>query len=708
MKKRNIILSLICILAIALSSFSAAAIDWEGLDNTPTTEETVTEEEKIDKLVLTAENSKAGLYYNEATTELVFENKNGGRFSSIAINPDTKEKISELFSFLAFNPKTRATQNFTALDPKVSLSYKKENNGFDLEVKKDEIKFTLSFRLNNEELEVSVPYSSLSEGEEGIVSITVLPFFGAGSSSDDGYIFYPDGSGTLYKFGGKVSVNRAAVTKLIYSDAFNELDDYISNREHNIMQLSMPLFGIKKQDSALFAKVENGAADTSLTLAPIGYVYNLARVYPTFNYRYSYFENTVSGDEMLVFNNQSVEKDFSVSYTILSGDNASYIGMAKSAREELLKKTQKSEIPNISVDLLMSTQKSLLLWDISREVTTFKQAEEFLKTLDNKGISNARLNLLGWQSKGYNNYPAHLPVSRKIGGLSGLKELTDFAHKNGSTIWLSDNFAEGDFKGSGFSVRRDAAYNMKNKPLSDIEQTKLLFDIAKNFESFEKDADKLSDTDIDGYSFDLFGSLVYDNIASGRVLRRQEYTEYVNKYLESSNKSFGSSAVDGANYYSINNAGFIYNLPDKSSGEFIYDEDVPFLQIVLHGAKPYSGRIFGNFSNSTAQAMLHWLEYGYVPSFVLGYQSPSILKDTKSEGFFYSRIADWTDTIGEIYESFLPAYKRIKNQAITDYKKQNNACKITYEDGTQLYINYNKQEISIDGVNVGAETYLIK
>ena len=117
---------------------------------------------------------------------------------------------------------------------------------------------------------------------------------------------------------------------------------------------------------------------------------------------------------------------------------------------------------------------------------------------------------------------------------------------------------------------------------------------------------------------------------------------------------------------------------------------------------------FGNFSNSVEEAVLHWLEYGYVPSFVLGYEAPSIVKNTKSEGFFYSRIDDWADTIAETYKVFLPAYEKTRGQAITDYKKGDNTCVLTYEDGTTMFLNYNDQATVIDGVTVEALSYTFR
>ncbi|MBQ8684340.1 MAG: hypothetical protein IJ518_07490 [Clostridia bacterium] len=716
MKIRNMLACVVCIALLASLSLSAAPnIDWGGMGG-GLTEDDPSLEEPVDtgELRLMASSGTARLYYNDVTTEVVLENTQGVRFSSAVTSdyagtkPEAEENMRELFSFLVYNKQTRTTQSYSSADSNVTLTLQTVDGGFDVKAEKESLSFTISFRLNDSGLTVSIPQSSVTEGEECLATLTLMPFFGACNTKEDGYIFYPDGSGALYTFKDKPKMARSAVTKLIYSDAVNELDDYMDDREHNILPLTLPVYGIKRGENALFAQVKAGAADTSLTLAPHGYIYDLARVYPTFNYRYSYFETAVAGSEMLLFNETAVKTDFSVSYSILSGEDASYIGMARLMQKELFGDSEKTAAPNLSVDLLMTTQKSLLLWNVSRAVTTFDQAGDFLKTLHNDGIDNVRLNLLGWQAGGYNNYPSHLPVAGSAGGKNGLKALTALAAENGSQIYLQDNFAEADFAGSGYSIRRDAAYNMQKKVLADTLQTKLLLDIGRGLTTFKKNVQKLADTGIAGYSFDLFGSLVYDSIATGRELRRQAYTEKVNEYLALSSQQFGSNAVDGANYYALQSAGFLYNLPAGSSGEFIYDEDVPFLQIVLHGYRPYSGRTFGNFSNSVEEAALHWLEYGYVPSFVLGHQSPSTLKDTMSEGFFYSRIEDWSATIAEIYTDFLPTYEQIKSQAITGYVKDGDTRVVTYENGRKLYLNYSKEPAVVDGVTIEALSYVLQ
>ena len=716
MKLRHIFIGIVCLALLVSFSLSAApVIDWGGMGGGITTDDpTLETPELTGELRLMASSGAASLYYNDVTTEVVYETAGGVRFSSAVTTEyagaksGVEKNLRELFSVLVYNTGTRMTQSYSSYDDVMTLTCTQAEGGFDVKAQKDALSFTICFRLDGGDLTVTIPKKLITEGEECVATITLMPFFGACNTSEDGYIFYPDGSGTLYKFNNKPDVTRSAVTKLIYSDAVNELDDYMDDREHNILSLTLPVYGIKRGDNALFAQVETGAADTALTLAPHGYIFDLARVYPTFNYRYSYFEQAVAGSEMLLFNETAVEADFAIRYTVLSGEDATYVGMAQRMREDLFCDSKKADAPNLSVDLLMTTQKSLLLWNTSRAVTTFDQAGDFLKTLNSVGIDRVRFNLLGWQAGGYNNYPSHMPIAGSAGSKKGLAALTALAKESNSWIQLQDNFAEADFAGSGYSIRRDAAYNMQKKVLADTQQTKLLLDIGRGYSIFQKNVSKLSGTGISGYSFDLFGSLVYDNVASDRVMRRQAYIEKVNEYLTYSNEQFGNSAVDGANYYAFANAGFLYNLPSVSSGEFIFDEDVPFLQIVLHGYRPYSGRTFGNFSNSVEEAALHWLEYGYVPSFVLGHQSPATLKDTKSEGFFYSRIADWSDTITEIYADFLPTYEQIKGLAITGYTKDADTSVVTYENGLQLYINYGKQPAVIDGVTVEAMSYVLQ
>src|SRR5690606_11939363 len=79
----------------------------------------------------------------------------------------------------------------------------------------------IEYRLVEDELVVSVPFSEVTEGKEYIVrSIDVLPFFGAAGLEEVGYMFVPDGSGSLiYLNNGKVKEEQ--YVQYIYGDDVN-------------------------------------------------------------------------------------------------------------------------------------------------------------------------------------------------------------------------------------------------------------------------------------------------------------------------------------------------------------------------------------------------------------------------------------------------------------------------------------------------------
>ena len=114
-------------------------------------------------------------------------------------------------------------------------------------------------------------------------SITPLKYFGAGNMDDDGYIFYPDGSGTIVEFedfyfgsnSGKANGN-LFVDAPLYGNDFIYSEIQGAHRE----QVTMPIYGIvndvavnestdsytdkSKVTNGFFVVIEEGAASTTL------------------------------------------------------------------------------------------------------------------------------------------------------------------------------------------------------------------------------------------------------------------------------------------------------------------------------------------------------------------------------------------------------------------------------------------------------------
>lgn len=66
---------------------------------------------------------------------------------------------------------------------------------------KTKIQITAEIRLDQEGLRFTLPAKGIAEeGKYGLVSVEVLPFFGAADHTVDGYILFPDGSGSLMDY----------------------------------------------------------------------------------------------------------------------------------------------------------------------------------------------------------------------------------------------------------------------------------------------------------------------------------------------------------------------------------------------------------------------------------------------------------------------------------------------------------------------------
>ena len=108
-------------------------------------------------------------------------------------------------------------------------------------------KLALEYSLNEDGFTVRQPTNGLRFNSTlySIESVDILPYMGAGNGYNDGYTFYPDGSGALFFFdelNGKTSYT--ASRKIYGADyAYHTLDGTYQKA------LRMPVFGVKSDDS---------------------------------------------------------------------------------------------------------------------------------------------------------------------------------------------------------------------------------------------------------------------------------------------------------------------------------------------------------------------------------------------------------------------------------------------------------------------------
>ena len=127
-------------------------------------------------------------------------------------------------------------------------------------------KLALEYSLNEDGLTVRQPTNGLRFNTTlySVESVDILPYFGAGNSYNDGYTFYPDGSGALFNFKDLAGKSTFTASRKLYGAdyAYHTLDGTYQKA------LRLPVFGIQSDDayyvyttSAVVTDEETGAED---------------------------------------------------------------------------------------------------------------------------------------------------------------------------------------------------------------------------------------------------------------------------------------------------------------------------------------------------------------------------------------------------------------------------------------------------------------
>ena len=138
-------------------------------------------------------------------------------------------------------------------------------------------------------------------------------------------------------------------------------------------------------------------------------------------------------------------------------------------------------------------------------------------------------------------------------------------------------------------------------------------------------------------------------------------------------------------------------MPLHSSGFDIFDEEVPFYQLVMHGVLPYSSTAINASADST-DSFLTAVATGCNPAYDMIYAEASDLKDTLLDSYYYSHYAFWTDTAAQEYKLAKDVLSKVSDKVITDYIRENDISVTTYEDGTQVVVDYAEKSITANGI----------
>ncbi len=404
-------------------------------------------------------------------------------------------------------------------------------------------RLALEYTLDKDGLTVTIPAKSIRYNETlyRLNDIAILPYFGCsapgittGGAGDtygstlrtDGYVFIPDGSGTLLNFYNEDgTLKKTTQGSSMYG--YDYTIETIQATDANAEIYRIPVFGlvedfqisksvsrgtykpvvgnktvVTEYTRGFFAIIEEGDSFASIKAnlqetpwpgASGSTVYNT--VYAEFKVKQNDSVNIGSSigggnSTMTATNDTKYIGNYTIRYTMLSDPETakdagyksyapSYIGMADAYRNYLIARGALEEFAKgeteTTLPLYIHSYGALNAQDtflsipvtVEKPLTTFKDVITMSEELKSENITNVNFILEGFangnMSKPY--YPSYVKWGKEVGGADGLEELLSYAKENEIGVYPDFDFSTAYWVKAcaGFSYRKHAARAMSGR-----------------------------------------------------------------------------------------------------------------------------------------------------------------------------------------------------------------------------------------------------
>ncbi|MFW6312092.1 MAG: DUF5696 domain-containing protein, partial [Nanoarchaeota archaeon] len=507
--------------------------------------------------------------------------------------------------------------------------------------------------------------------------------------------------------------------------------------------IHLPVYGIKKGDKALFAIIEEGASMARIRANIAGQVDDYNRIYTGFYLiplspleienkaedRRMPGEGSNSPLGINSYASRLFQGDIKIKYKFLYNEKANYAGMADYYRNYLIENNYlkqletKDDIPFI-LDLVGAIEKRKLFWGVPRNVltslTTYEQSKEIISSLLQRDINNLKVRFEGMFSGGVRNkFPKDIKL---VGEQIKLQQFYEKEGENDIEIFPDINFLH-VYKNSlfdNFNPKKYASRRLDYKIAedqfyqfsSDQKSPEVSYYIlSPHYLDFTVDdfLKSYQEKNVSGFSLGKMGTKLNSDFRSkkpgyvDRVQAKDITKKQFNKFKENDLKLM----IEGSNSYVLPYANYLRHIPITSSKFNIFDRDIPFLQMVLHGYIDYTGTNI-NLSEDPQIAFLKTIETGSVPYYKLAYSPSSVVQQTNFDHYFSINYKQWIDHAAEIYQKTNLVYNDLRTKKIIDHKEiEKDLYKTVFENGEAIIVNYNDYEVDINGVNIGSEDFAL-
>ena len=605
------------------------------------------------------------------------------------------------------------------------LKYDNEENGIEVEVSESiYFEFELIYSLRDGALSVTLDGEKMSYNPSCPPNtVSVLEYFGAADINDIGYIFVPDGSGSIiYLNNGKQNESVFSMPVFGADTSSNTESAYVDNNK-----ASLPVFGMKKGAVGFLATIDAGDALANINACVSGQKNSFNCAFASFRLT-DYDTLELSEDSVQIYHEKApYRNDFTVTYYPLNEDKSNYTDMAKKYSEILLEKgilsdSNSDKEYSLLVDFICGVPVTKNILGITANTLEVMTSYSDIKNISNEfldsGLKNLRVRTTGWTKDGVSQrYAGNIKLSDKLGEKNDFLKLTDFAEKNSIDFYV-DIYIESVMKTNGkFNVNN---HNIKNLYRSNA--VRYFYDSMNRYQDFSKGCiyqitpslfEKVSNevieicnkNEISGIALKDMGQILYSDYKVNKEFNRMNSKEKSEKALEILSGTV-KTAISNPNMYALKYSDYIFDLPTQDSNFSICDEAVPFYQIVVRGKIPYSAPAL-NYEQDYSNALLRAVEFGSELHYVLSANNTALLKNSDYNDYITGYYPDWKEKIIEDYKKAANILKNVSGMEIIDHRKISDTIfETTYSNGISVLVNYGKIDAEIEGLLVPATGFI--
>ncbi len=474
--------------------------------------------------------------------------------------------------------------------------------------------------------------------------------------------------------------------------------------------VTKPVFENVESSVGFLAIINEGDSLASITAENGGNLHNYFSAYTSFSPRpkdtYNLSESIAIGGNAIhtVVSDRKYTESYRIKYVMLNNSDVAekngledyyetnYVGMAKAYRDYLEKtgvieritdEDAKDTLPLFieSFGAIETTKRvASIPVTVMTELTTFDDVKSMTERLAEEGITNVNFRLTGFANGGMiSTAPYKLAFEKVLGGNKGYKELMSYAGEKGITIYPDFDFSYLKASGSFDGVSNDdLVKSMDNRYTSKryydstmqefVKTTNMVISPKSYSRLYEKLFENFEKLSPNGISVATLGSDLSSDFNEDDPYNREDAKDLTTKVLASIAEDNENVLSDSANAYSLKYVDSYLNVPLDASNYLSTSDAVPFMGMVLHGYKTFTGTAV-NMAGDTAYQVLKAIENGSAVYFNLSYRNTKLLKESEDLNKYYSVGFDiWFEDLAETYKTLNEALADCQTALIEDHE----------------------------------------